>query len=192
MLEYQTMAFGLTNTPATFQRLTELALSGLQWTTCLIYLNDVIVFGHSFSEHKRLLSEVLIHIQRAGFKLKPSKCHLFKQEVTFLGHVVSSNWVRPDPGNISKITGWPVPTTVTEVRAFMGMGNYYHRFLKGFSQVVRPVVELTKCDHPFEWTDECQKAFNGLKTRLTGAEVMAYPKTNSPFILDTNALESTA
>ncbi len=189
LFEYRTMAFGLTNAPATFQRLMEVALAGLQWTTCLIYLDDVIVFGRSFNEHKRHLSEVLTCIQRAGLKLKPSKCYLFRPQVTFLGHVVSGEGVKPDTSNVDKIVGWPVPQTMTEVRAFLGMGNYYRRFLRDFSQLVRPLVELTKKDHPFDWTEACQGAFEELKTRLTGAEVMAYPQPDFPFILDTDASE---
>ncbi len=189
LFEYRTMAFGLTNAPATFQRLMEVALAGLQWTACLIYLDDVIVFGRDFEEHKRRLSEVLTQIHKAGLKLKPSKCHLFRPKVTFLGHVVSGEGVRPDPGNVDKILGWPVPVTVTDVRAFLGMGNYYRRFLKGFSELVKPLVELTKKDHTFRWTETCQVAFEELKARLTGAEVMAYPQADSPFILDTDASE---
>ncbi len=189
LFEYRTMAFGLTNAPATFQRLMEVALAGLQWATCLIYLDDVIVFGRNFDEHKRRLSEVLTHIKKAGLKLKPSKCHLFRPEVTFLGHVVSGEGIRPDPNNVDKILGWPVPKTVTDVRAFLGMGNYYRRFLQGFSQLVKPLVELTKRDHPFQWTHECQAAFEELKARLTGTEVMAYPQAECAFILDTDASE---
>ena len=85
LFEFVTMPFGLTNAPATFQRMMEIALSGLQWSSCLIYLDDVIVFGRNTEEHLVRLGQVLQRIRQAGLKLKPSKCHLCQTEVAFLG-----------------------------------------------------------------------------------------------------------
>ena len=115
--EFKTMLFGLKTAPQTYQRLMELALSGLQWTACLIYLNDVIVYGKTFDEHLQRLSMVLQQFCQAGLKLKPSKCHFFETQVTFLGHVLTPDGVLPDPDNVEKITTWPVPTCVTDVWA---------------------------------------------------------------------------
>ena len=189
LFEYRTMAFGLTNAPATFQRAMEIALSGLQWTTCLIYLDDVIVFGRTFEEHKQRLADVLRHIHKAGLKLKPSKCQLFRPRVQFLGHIVSGEGIQPDPGNIAKVSNWPVPRHATDVRAFLGLGNYYRRFVRDFSKRVRPLVKLTKKDCPFKWTEECQSAFDEIKACLVGAEVLGYPMDSAPFVLDTDASE---
>ena len=190
LYEYTTMPFGLSNSPATFQRVMELALSGLQWQICLIYLDDVIVFGKDFDEHICRLQEVLSRIKQANMKLKPIKCHFFQDEVKFLGHVVSKDGVLPNPDNIQKIVDWPVPRSVTEVRAFLGMGNYYRRFVKDFSKVVQHLTQLTKKEHRFSWTPECQIAFEKVKQVLTGPDVMAYPlESGGEFILDTDACD---
>ena len=126
LYEFKTMPFSLKTTPQTYQRLMELALSGLQWIACLIYLDDVIVYGKTFDEHPQRLSLVLQWFCQAGLKLKPVKCHFFETQVTFLGHVLTPDGVLPDPGNVEKITTWLVPTCVTDVQAILGTGNYNH------------------------------------------------------------------
>ena len=99
LYKFKTMPFGLKTSTQTYQRLMELALSGLQWTACLIYLNDVIVYGKTFKEHLQRLSLVLQRFCQAGLKLKPGKCHFFETQVTFLGHLLTPDGVLPDPGN---------------------------------------------------------------------------------------------
>ena len=94
---------GLTDAGATFQRLMEIALAGLQWVSCLIYMDDVIVFGKNFEEHHCRLMEVLQRFREAGLKLKPANCNFFRQEVKFLGHVINTDGVLPDPDNVEKI-----------------------------------------------------------------------------------------
>ena len=187
LMEFVTMPFGLATATATFQRTMEIALAGLQWTSCLIYLDDVVVFGNNFEEHLRRLDLVLERIARAGLKLKPKKCHLFQEEVTFLGHVVSKRGVLPNPDNVVKMVNWPVPSTPTHVRSFLGMAQYYRRFVKNFSDVARPLTDLTKKGMKFKWTEACQTAFSTLKDTLLSPEVMAYPQNDGLFILDTDA-----
>ena len=187
LYEFTTMPFSLTGAPKTFQRLMEIALSGLQWSACLIYLDDVIIFSRTFDEHLERVRLVLDRIAAAGLKLKPRKCHLFAKEVTFLGHVLSSQGVLPNPDNIIKLLDWPGPRTVTEVRGFLGLGNYYRRFVRNFSQIAQPMTDLTKKGNSFWWSPACQKAFEDLKRILCSAEVMAYPASEGLFILDTDA-----
>lgn len=181
------MPFGLTNAPMTFQRLMETALSQLQWTSCLIYLDDVVIFGKTFEEHIDRLRKVLSRIRSAGLKLKPSKCHLLKDEVVFLGHVVSEKGVLPNPDNIAKIVSWPTPRSVCDTRTVFGMGSYYRRFIPEYSRVMHPLTHLTKKCVQFEWTPQCQEAFDELKRTLVSAKVMAYPKDTGEYILDTDA-----
>ena len=128
----------------TYEHLMELTLSGLQWSLCLIYLDDVIVFFHDFDEHIDRIEQVLTRIGAARLKLNPSKCVFFAPKVSFLGHIVSQYGVSPDPDNTAKIPNWPTPRNVWEVHGILGMGNYYHRFVKDFSQKVQPLVALTK------------------------------------------------
>ena len=181
------MPFGLATATATFQRTMEIALAGLQWTSCLIYLDDVVVFGRTFDEHLCRLDAVLSRIARAGLKLKPSKCHFFQKEVTFLGHVVSADGVRPDPGNTSKLVNWPVPESVSDVRSFVGFATYYRRFVANFAEVAHPLTELTRKAIRFCWTSKCQDAFESLKKTLVSPDVMAYPLPKGRYTLDTDA-----
>ena len=128
LYEYVFMPMGSTNSPATFQRLMELALRGLQWHTFLIYLDDIVAYGKTFEEHLQRVRVVLERIKDVGLKLKPEKCQLFQKEVDFLGHLVSAVGIKPNPHNIARIKLWPIPENVTQVRQILGMGNYYIRF----------------------------------------------------------------
>ena len=186
LFECPYMPFGLTNAPATFQRVMELALQGLQWTTCLMYIDDVIVFSKDADEHLSRLRAVLKRIQSANLKLKPDKCHLFQSEVLFLGHIISSDGIRPSPTNVDKIIGWKTPQPIKQVRQFLGMATYYRRFIKGFAEIATPLSKLTG-NVPFYWNDDSQKAFDSLKSALTGPGVMAYPLNDGLFVLDTDA-----
>ena len=183
------MPFGLCNAPATFQRLMEVALNGLQWTSCLIYLDDVIIFSKTMDKHAARLRTVLQRILDAGLKLKPRKCSLFQWEVKFLGHVISTNGVLPNLENVQHLNDWAIPRRVRDVREFLGLGNYNRRFVKNYSQLVKPLTELTKKHQPFRWTEECQQAFQQLKDVLTGPEIMAYPSENGDYILDCDACD---
>ena len=187
LMEFVTMPFGLATATATFQRAMEIALAGLQWTSCLIYLDDVIVFGKTFQEHLRRLELVLGRILSSGLKLKPSKCHLFQEEVAFLGHIVGADGVKPDPDNLVRVANWPRPMNVTEVRSFVGLATYYRRFVKSFADVAAPLTDLTKKGKKFVWSKECEVAFDDLKKVLGSPQVMAYPKPEGQFILDTDA-----
>ena len=163
LYEYLTMPMGLTNSPAVFQRRMEIALRGLQWHTCIIYLDDVLIYGSNFDEHMSRLDEVLTRIKEAGLKLKPEKCQLLQLFVNFLGHTISAEGILPNPENLAKVKQWPVPTTPTQVRQILGLGSYYRRFLKGYSDLVRPLTLLTHKNTPFVWTEDCQKSFDSLK-----------------------------
>ena len=156
------MPMGLSNAPQAFTRLMELGLAGLQWTTCVIYLDDVIIFGKTVEEHLSQLDEVLDQFREHGLKLKAKKCEFFQEKVQFLGYVVSKEGVKPLPENIKKVKSWLIPQDVTDIRAIIGLGNYYRRFIKNYSEKVQPLAELTKKDVPFKWTDERQKAFDNL------------------------------
>ena len=186
--EMTRMPFGLNNSASTFQRTMELALQGLQWITCLIYIDDVIVYGKSFDEHMHRVEEVLERIKAAGFKLKAQKCLLLQTEVVFLGHVVSGEGVKPNPTNIAKIASWPVPRTPRQVKQLVAMGSYYRRYVKNFASMVRPMVELTKKGKKFLWTEACQTAFESMKKALVSTDIMGYLLNDGgEFILDVDA-----
>ena len=162
-------------------------LRQLQWQTCLVYLDDVIVFSSDFQEHVHRLREFLLRIKSAGLKLKPAKCHFFRKQVAFLGHVVSEDGIATDPEKIQAVVSWPPPTNVTQVRAYPGFCSYYQRFIPNFSQIVLPLYRLTGKQVPFHWTKECNDAFEKLKGQLISAPIMAYPTDTGKYLLDTDA-----
>ena len=189
LYQFNFMPFGLTNGCATFQRLMELVLRGLQWERCLLYLDDVIVLGKDFDDSLRNLKCVFARLRDAGLKLKPKKCEFFQKEVSFLGHVVGSTGVACDPAKLEAVTEWKTPQSVTEVRSFLGLASYYRRFIMGFAKVAAPLTALTEKGCDFEWTESCENAFQTLKCKLVEAPILAYPSRSleDPFILDTDA-----
>ena len=143
LFEFQVMPFGLCNAPGTFQRLMEFVLAGLQWQTCLVYLDDVIVYSRDFDEHLKRLREVFEGLRQASLKLKPSKCFLLQPRVPYLGHVISAEGVKTDPEKVKAVQQWPVPSKVTDVRSFLGSASYYQRFIKNFEEIAAPLHPLT-------------------------------------------------
>ena len=187
LYEYTTLPFGLCGAPSTFQRCMEMVLRGLQWKTLLIYLDDIIIISSNTSEHFQRLEEVLDRLRQAGLKLKPSKCHLLQKEVLFLGHVVGENGIKPNPELIDSIKEWKTPQTTRHVQQFLGLANYYRRFIQNFSDIASPLTQLTKKDVNFTWTSECQIAMEKLKKALCSAPILAYPQPIGGYILDTDA-----
>ena len=189
LFEFVRMPFGLCNAPATFQRLMQKVLSGLEWHSCFVYLDDILVVSHSFEEHVQHLYDVFQRLREAGLRLKPAKCHLLRDEIPFLGHIVSTNGLRPDPEKIAKVRHYPTPADATQIRRFLGLASYYRRFMPDFARVSAPLRALTKKDATFLWTADCDKAFTDLKQLLTTAPVLAYPRFGAGrfFILETDA-----
>jgi len=187
MYRYKTMPFGLCNAPSTFQRLMDVALSGLHLEVCLVYLDDIIIFSKTVDEHLERLVRVLGRLRSAKLKLKPEKCSLFQTSISFLGHVISAEGVATDPAKIKAVLEWPVPTSVKEVRSFLGLAGYYRRFVRDYASIAAPLHELTKKDRSFVWSDETQLAFETLRSSLTSPPVLAMPLDIGDFILDTDA-----
>lgn len=186
--EFNVMPFGLTNAPATFQRLMQCVLSGLTYEQCLIYLDDIIVFGTSFHQHLERLRTVFQHLEKAGMKLKPRKCHFAKCEVRYLGHIISREGIQADPEKIQAMISYPVPKDVKELRQFLGLTNYYRRFIKHYSNIAEPLHKLTrKSAGGYKWSADCQAAFETLKSRLTNPPILAYPDFNHQFTVATDA-----
>ena len=190
LFQFNVMPFGLCNAPATFQRLMDCVLAGLQWTSCLVYIDDVIIMGKSFESHLHNLQQVFDRLRQAGLKLHPYKCQFLQHEVRFLGHIVSANGVSPDPDKTVKVKDWPTPTSRQETQQFLGLANYYRRFIKDFATIAKPLHKLTEKKQSFKWTYECQQAFAQLKHLLTTAPILALPDWSRPFIVDTDASDS--
>ncbi|KAI5743998.1 hypothetical protein M8J77_024652 [Diaphorina citri] len=184
---FNVLPFGLCNAPATFERLMDCILRGLTWKTCLVYLDDIIVIGKTFQEQLDNLRAVFIRLRNAHLKLSPKKCNLFRTEVQYLGHVVSTEGVSTDPKKIEAVKSWPIPKDKHEVRSFLGLVSYYRRFIKGFADIARSLHRLTEKGKAFVWTEECNLSFETLKSELCKAPILRYPVAGKPFVLDTDA-----
>ena len=187
LYQFKVMPFGLCNAPSTFERLMEIAMRGLQWAACLVYLDDIVVFSPDFESHLERLGTVLGRLEEAGLKVKPSKCCLARREVSFLGHVVSAQGIATDPAKVRSVRNWPVPRTLTEVRSFLGLAGYYRAFIPQFATVAKPLSALADKGRAFRWDGECEEAFRELKNRLTSAPVLGYPVEEGRLTLDTDA-----
>ena len=190
MYRYKTMPFGLCNAVATFQRLMDLALTGLNFEICLAYLDDIILHSKTQEEHLQRLEVLLQRLKDVNLKLKPSKCCLMKKRVTFLGHVVSGDGIATDPEKARLVSEWPVPTTLKQLRGFLGLSSYYRKFIRGYAHIAGPLTNLLKKNQRFVWTEDCQEAFEALKTALTSDPVLALPNERDMFVLDTDAADS--
>jgi len=186
--EFNVMPFGLTNAPATFQRLMECVLAGLGPEQCLVYLDDIIVFGKSFEQHLQRLGRVFERLATSGLKLKFNKCQFVQREVHYLGHIISAEGVRADPAKMRAVTNYPVPTNVKELRQFLGLTNYYRKFVEHYAHITEPLHNLTrKSDKGYCWDCHCQNAFEKLKKHLTSVPILAYPRFDVPFTVCTDA-----
>ena len=195
--ECDTMPFGATNAPATFQRLMHDCLGDLNMNWCIVYLDDIIVFSDTKEEHIKRLEAVFQKLMAAGLKLKPTKCFFFRNEIEYLGHVVSGKGISTNPKKIEAVTKWPTPKTVYDVRSFLGFVGYYRRFIKNFSKITKPIREvITGLENQskraakktyIEWTDTAESAFEALKTMCVSTPILAYPNYQLPFILHTNS-----
>ncbi|VDI53522.1 Hypothetical predicted protein [Mytilus galloprovincialis] len=150
-------------------------------------MDDIISISSTFEEGLGRLERIFIRLQNAHLKLKPAKCIFFQKQVRFLGHIVSEEGISTDLEKTKAIDDWPVPKSAKQVRSFLGLCSYYRRFVKGFAAIARPMHKICEKNSRFAWNDECQKAFQQLKSALTSTPVLAYPLPNLPFILDTDA-----
>ena len=187
LFQFAVMPFGLCNAPATFERLMSQVMRGLHWKRCLVYIDDILVFGHDFESALQSLELVLIRVAEYGLQLKSTKCNLFRSSVPFLGHIVGRAGLECDPSKVSAVANWIPPTTTKGVREFLGFTGYYRRFVPDYSTVAQPLVRLLGKDCKFQWTDACQDAFKALRALLIKAPVLAFPKEDLPYIVDTDA-----
>lgn len=187
--EYNRMPFGLKNAPATFQRLMNNVLTGLQGNRCFVYLDDVVIHADSLENHNRKLKEVFERFSINNLKLQPDKCEFLKREVMYLGHLIAEDGVKPDPNKISAIENYPIPKNVKDIKGFLGLAGYYRRFIPDFSSLSQPLTKtkLLKKNVPFNWTSLQQHAFETLKKKLCESPVLIYPDFNQPFNLTTDA-----
>ena len=200
--EYNRMAMGLANAPATYQRLMESVLGDLHLTICMVFLDDIIIYGNTYEEHLERLERVLIRLGENGLKLNPKKCSFFQERVRYVGHIVSAKGIETDPEKIEKVRDWPRPQSPEDVRRFLGFCGYYRRFVKDFSKIAKPLNELmptpakkkrgkrpasTHERKKWQWGEAEESAFQQLKAKLTSSPILAFADYSKPMELHCDA-----
>lgn len=185
LFEYTVMSFGLRNAPATFQRLMNEVISGLEG--CAVYLDDVVIFSDTWEEHVARIHALFERLFFARLTVNLAKCEFARGTVTYLGRVVGQGKVRPVDAKVQAILQYPPPTTKKELMRFLGLVGYYRSFCPNFSTVVAPLTNLLKREARFEWSTACQGAFKNVKSLLCAAPVLVAPQMEKPFKLHVDA-----
>ena len=187
LFEPLVMFFGLTNSPATFQTMmNHLFRDLINQGKVVVYMDDIMIYTTTLEEHRQIVWEVLQLLQENKLYLKHTKCEFKQLETEYLGLVVGHNSVRMDQTKVAGILEWPIPHTRKELRGFLGFLNFYRRFIKDFAAIARPLNALTSEKKDWDWTADCQTAFDALKTAVTSAPTLAMPTATDPFRVETD------
>jgi hypothetical protein len=181
LFEYLVMSFGLTNAHAHFIYLMNLVFMPELDKFVVVFIDDILIYSKDEEEHAQHLRIVLTRLREHQLYAKFSKCAFWQEEIQFLGHVLSAKGIAVDPSKVKDILEWKPPTTLHQVRSFLGLAGYYRRFIPDFSKLVKPITSLLKNDIKFNWYSKCNEAFEQLKVLLTTAPVLAQPDINKPF-----------
>ena len=175
--EFLRVPFGLCNAPSHFQRVMETILG----VCVLVYIDDLVIYSPNMESHINHDKVVLQRIRKANLRLKPSKCYFAKKQVKLLGYTVSQSGFKPDPDKTAAIQALSPPTTVKQVRSFLGMANYYRNCIPNYANIASPLTTLTRKNQHFHWTPLHDKSFQELKQILTSPTVVSFPRTELPY-----------
>jgi hypothetical protein len=181
------MPFGLTNAPTSFQALINNTLREYLDDFAVAYLDNILIFSKTYEEHVQHVRKVLTKLREKDLPVKLSKCEFHKHSIAFLGYIVSDKGLSPDPAKVRAIKEWPELGSVKDVQAFLGLLNYYRKFIRNFGHIAAPLNNLTKKDTVFALSAECKEAFKELKHRLMIAPVLAIYDPEKESILETDA-----
>ena len=185
--EFVVMPFGLTNAPAAFMDLMHRVFHQYLDKFVVVFIDDILVYSKTESEHEQHLRIVLETLQRHKLYAKFSKCEFWLSQVAFLGHIISSEGLAVDPSKIEAITNWKRPESTTEVRSFLGLAGYYRKFVKDYSKIAGPLSALTSKTRQFAWNDKCERSFQELKRMLTDTPILTLPDGSEDFVVFTDA-----
>lgn len=185
--EFLVMPFGLCNAPSSFQRYMNQILGDVADAFLVIYLDDILIFSQNMDDHMRHLRVVMSRLKQHQLMVRPHKCEFACEEMEFLGVIVGKDGARPDQSKIRLVKDWPQPRNVHHVRAFLGLANFYRRFVPKFASIARPLTDLTRLHEPFVWGAAQALAFRTLKDCLTEAPLLLLPNDELPFVVMTDA-----
>jgi transposase InsO family protein len=183
--EWKVLVMGLTNAPATFMKVMNKVFAHLPFV--LVYLDDVLCMSDSSEEHLAHLEQVLQLLRKHRLYAKLSKCDFFKEQIKYLGHILSKDGVRPDPDKVKSLLDWPSPTDAKGVQRFLGLANYFRKFIPNFSRVAAPLYHLTKKGASFQVGEEMQVCFRQIKQLLMSPPLLSYPDHDKPYELISDA-----
>ena len=185
--EYNRMPFGLKGAPATFQRLMDRVLVGLQGVELFVYIDDIVVYAATLDEHDQKIFRLFRRLSDAGLRLQPEKCTFLATEVAYLGHTISAEGVRPNPAKIEAVKNFPVPRNPKNIKEFLGLIGYYRRFIPNLANRAKPLTELLRKGRAFVWEARQQTSFEDLRDSLCHEPILQCPDFDRPFILTTDA-----
>ncbi len=185
--EYLVLPFGLSNAPAVFQDLVNSVLGDMINQFVFVYLDDILIFSPSLQVHTQHVRRVLQRLLENKLFVKAEKCEFHAESVTFLGHIISTRGIKPDPAKIEAVAMWPVPDSRKALQRFLGFANFYRRYIRNFGQIAAPLTALTSTKVIFRWNPDAQVAFDTLKSRFVSAPVLLVPDPESQFIVEVDA-----
>lgn len=185
--EYVRMPFGLKNAPSTFQRVMDNVLKEYQGKICLVYLDDIIIFSTSLQEHLENTKKVFQRLRESNLKVQIDKSEFLHKEIAFLGHIVTTEGVKPNPDKVKAIREFPIPRSRKEIKSFLGLLGYYRKFIKDFAKLTKPMTECLKKDKKIVLDDRYIQTFNICKELLINDPILQYPDFSKPFNLTTDA-----
>ena len=189
LFEFKVLPFGLTNAPATFQRLM-INIFQNQRDHVLVYLDDILVYSKTPEEHLSHLKQVFDKLREQKFYARTAKCHFNMPKLKYLGHIVGNGQSSTDPDKMKTVSDWPAPTNVTEVRQFLGFAQWFRKFINHFADISYPLTQLLRklpSGNVFQWSQEAQKAMEKIKYALAHAPVLRLPDWDLPFEVSTDA-----
>jgi transposase InsO family protein len=190
LYQFNRMPFGLCNSPATWQRLIDHVLGPVVEPYTFAYMDDIVICTPDFNTHLAILKKVFGQLREAGLTLNHDKCIFGRQELRYLGYVVDKLGLRPDPEKVDAIANYPVPKTPRQIKQFLGVASWYRRFVPSFASIGAPLNALLRKNTKWKWSEECQEAFDLLKTKLVEGPVLACPNFELPFVIQTDASTS--
>jgi hypothetical protein len=181
LYEFTVMSFGLTNAPAYFINLMNKVFMEYLDKFVVVFIDDILIYSKNDSEHEEHLRMVLQKLRDNQLYAKFTKCDFWLDEVHFLGHIISKGGIVVDPAKVTEIMDWKTPSTVSEIRSFLGLAGYYRQFIEGFSKIAKPLTSLLDKSKEFKWTEECQESFDQLRSKLMDAPVLIMPHLQKNF-----------
>jgi hypothetical protein len=181
------MPFGLTNAPATFMRLINDIFRNHLGRIVVIYLDDILIFSKTWDTHMQHVRQIFQLLREHNLQVKEKKSYFGQSSIPYLGFVINSEGIQPDPARIKSLQQWRLPSSTSELKSFLGGINFYRKFILHFSQIARPLHQLSNSSTAFNWTNEASSNFEQLKKALCSAPVLRLPDLSQPFEIESDA-----